>query len=190
MYLADPPVGGMFCPTTAPLDIGAPVVIELNGKWLPNKVMIRGSVINWRPALPRRRVRAGAFVQFDQEEAHKRDFLLELAEGTRPPAPKRRHARLPVAMPVRVRLEASASPMDAELREVSVSGALVAGMPQAPLGTAVVLELVPPGGATPMDISGRVLYHAGTDQTGIKFVFREGGGSRRLRELVRRFRAA
>ena len=33
-----------------------------------------------------------------------------------------------------------------------------------------------------------VLYHAGGDQTGIKFLFREGGGSRRLRELVRRFK--
>ena len=48
--------------------------------------------------------------------------------------------------------------------------------------------MVPPGGLTPMGISGRVLYHSGGDQTGIKFLFREGGGSRRLRELVRRFK--
>jgi hypothetical protein len=41
-----------------------------------------------------------------------------------------------------------------------------------------------------MDISGRALYHAGEGLTGIKFLFREGGGSRRLRELVRRFKAA
>ena len=37
-------------------------------------------------------------------------------------------------------------------------------------------------------ISGRVLYHAGPGLSGIKFIFREGGGSRRLRELVRRFK--
>ena len=55
-------------------------------------------------------------------------------------------------------------------------------------GPEVVLEVVPPGGLTPMGISGKVLYHAGKDQTGIKFMFREGGGSRRLRELVRRFK--
>jgi hypothetical protein len=39
-----------------------------------------------------------------------------------------------------------------------------------------------------MSISGRVIYHAGAGQTGLKFMFREGGGSRRLRELVRRFK--
>jgi hypothetical protein len=39
-----------------------------------------------------------------------------------------------------------------------------------------------------MSISGRVLYHACPGQTGVKFMFREGGGSRRLRELVRRFK--
>ena len=41
-----------------------------------------------------------------------------------------------------------------------------------------------------MDISARVLYHAGEDGTGLRFLFREGGGSRRLRELVRRLKVA
>jgi hypothetical protein len=41
-----------------------------------------------------------------------------------------------------------------------------------------------------MELSGRVLYHAGPGLTGIKFIFREGGGSRRLRELVRRFKTS
>jgi hypothetical protein len=165
-------------------------VVELNCGWLPNKVLIRGTVLSWRPALPRRRVRAGAVVRFDADETRKRDFVLEMMQGTRPATPKRRHTRLPVTMPVRVRMDPAAPALDAELREVSVSGALVAGIPQPPLGTEVVLELVPPGGAAPIDISGRVLYHAGTDQTGVKFLFREGGGSRRLRELVRRFRVS
>ena len=35
----------------------------------------------------------------------------------------------------------------------------------------------------------RVVYHAGVNQTGVRFIYREGGGSRRLRELVRRFKA-
>ena len=38
------------------------------------------------------------------------------------------------------------------------------------------------------DLSGRVVYHAGEHQTGVRFIYREGGGSRRLRELVRRFK--
>jgi Tfp pilus assembly protein PilZ len=188
LYQADQPDGGLFCPTTQKLVDGTPVVVELVCKALPNRVLIRGTVVSWRPALPRLRVRAGAVVRFSPEEAPKRDFVLETLGGKRTPAPRRKHTRIPIGLPVRIRIGAESEGVDAELREISVSGALVACGSQPSLGTEVVLELVPPGGMTAMDISGRVLYHAGTDQTGIKFLFREGGGSRRLRELVRRFK--
>ena len=59
-----------------------------------------------------------------------------------------------------------------------------------PLGAEVVLELLPPGGAAPMPITGRVAYHAGDNGTGLKFIYRDGGGSRRIRELIRRIRAS
>ena len=44
-------------------------------------------------------------------------------------------------------------------------------------------------GAAPMSIAGKVAYHA-PGGTGLKFVYRDGGGSRRIRELIRRIRAA
>jgi len=50
-----------------------------------------------------------------------------------------------------------------------------------------VLELLPPGGAAPMPITGRVAYHT-SSATGLKFIYRDGGGSRRIRELIRRIR--
>ena len=75
-----------------------------------------------------------------------------------------------------------------ELREISVSGGLIHSDVQPPLETDVVLEIISPGGMAPMELSGRVLYHAGPGLSGVKFIFREGGGSRRLRELVRRFK--
>jgi tartrate dehydratase beta subunit/fumarate hydratase class I family protein len=78
---------------------------------------------------------------------------------------------------------------EAELREISVSGGLLTGTVQPPVGTDIVMELAPPGSEAPFDLSGRVVYHAGPNQTGVKFLYREGGGSRRLRELVRRFKA-
>src|SRR5438874_1482460 len=55
LYQADQPNGGLFCPTTKQLTEGTPVVIELVCKFLPNRVLIRGSVVSWRPALPRLR---------------------------------------------------------------------------------------------------------------------------------------
>ena len=85
-YKADEPNGGLFCPTTTELEPGTPVVIELVCKVLPNRVLIKGKVVSWRPALPRLRVRAGAVVQFDAEEAQKRDFVLETLGGQRPAA--------------------------------------------------------------------------------------------------------
>jgi hypothetical protein len=135
-------------------------------------------------------VRAGALVKFASEEAAKRDFVLQTLDGHRKPTPRRRHTRIPVGLPVELRLTNNPEPIKAELRELSANGALVFGPVVPPLGTDVVLDLVPPGGVAPMAISGKVIYHAGPGQCGIRFVFREGGGSRRLRELVRRFKSA
>jgi hypothetical protein len=188
MYNTDHPDGVLFCPTTTQLPCEAPVVIELACKGLPNKVLLRSVVMSWRPALPRLRVRAGALVRFSPEEAGKRDFVLQTLMGARQAAPKRKHARVPVALPVRVQIGNEHETIEAELREISVSGGLVAMRVQPAIGTDIVVEIVPPGGIAPMSISGRVIYHAGPGHTGVKFMFREGGGSRRLRELVRRFK--
>jgi hypothetical protein len=166
------------------------VIVELVCKALPNRVLIRGSVVSWRPALPRLRVRAGAVVKFDSEESAKRDFVLETLGGKRSPTPRRRHTRIPIGLGIRIRIGPEPDYMPAELREISVSGALLAAAVQPALGTDVVVEVIPPGGMAPMELSGRVIYHAGEGGTGIKFLFREGGGSRRLRELVRRFKAS
>jgi hypothetical protein len=188
LYSTDHPDGVLFCPTTTELPSESPVVVEIACKGLPNKVLVRGVVVSWRPALPRLRVRAGAMIRFSPEEAAKRDFVLQTLNGARQATPKRKHTRIPVGLSMRVRIGNDPEPIEAELREISVSGGLVAMRVQPPIGTDVIVEIVPPGGVAPMSISGRVIYHAGAHQTGVKFMFREGGGSRRLRELVRRFK--
>lgn len=187
-YLTSPPNGGIFCPTTTELAPATSVVVELACDGLPNKVLIRGTVLSWRPALPRMRVRAGAEVEFEADEVPKRDFVLETMRGSRPPTRRRKHTRIPIGIPVKVRENNHVDAVEAELREISVSGGLLTGTIQPPVGTDIVMEIVPPGSEAPFDLSGRVVYHAGPNQTGVKFLYREGGGSRRLRELVRRFR--
>ena len=188
LYSSDHPDGILFCPTTTEMPCEAAVVVELACKCLPNKVLLRGVVMSWRPALPRLRIRAGALVRFSPDEAAKRDFILQTLMGARQAAPKRKHTRIPVGLSVRVRVGNEPESIEAELREISVSGGLVATSVQPAVGTDVIVEIVPPGGIAPMSISGRVIYHACPGQTGVKFMFREGGGSRRLRELVRRFK--
>jgi hypothetical protein len=76
------------------------------------------------------------------------------------------------------------------LSEISVGGALLRAETQLPLGTEVILEVTPPGAVSPIAISGKVTYHGPNQSTGIKFQYRDGGGSRRLRELIRRLRLA
>jgi Tfp pilus assembly protein PilZ len=188
-YLPELPNGGMFCPTTTELTPATAVVVELACDGLPNKVLIRGNVLSWRPALPRMRVRAGATVEFETDEIAKRDFVLQTMHGDRAPTRKRKHTRIPIGVPVSVREVNQLDSTAAELREISVSGGLLTGPIQPPVGTDIVMELIPPGSEAPFDLSGRVVYHAGPNQTGVKFLYREGGGSRRLRELVRRFKA-
>jgi len=189
-YQPQLPNGGMFCPTTKELKVGAHVVVELYCDGLPNKVLIRGVVRTWRPALPRLRVRAGATVEFDTDETIKRDFVLAtLREGRRTGA-RRRHTRLPIEVPVTVRPESELVAQPAKLRELSVSGALIECDRRFDVGSELVVELAPPGSQAPMLLSGRVMYHAGPGQSGVRFVYRDGGGSRRLRELVRRFKTS
>ncbi|RMH42912.1 MAG: hypothetical protein D6689_06620 [Deltaproteobacteria bacterium] len=188
-YQPDLPNGGLFCPTTSPMQVGAPVIVELSVPALPNKVLIRGAVRAWRPALPRLRVRAGATVEFDSEEAEKRDFIVETISGERKPTPRRRHTRLPVAVPVRYRLaDGDPEMIDADLTEISVGGALLSTREPLPIDADIILEITPPGAVSPLSISGKATYHLPNGSTGLKFIYRDSGGSRRLRELVRRLR--
>src|SRR5262249_46514849 len=61
-YSTEKAAGSLFVATTTPLESGEDVIVELVCDGLPNKVLIRGQVVSWRPALPRLRVRAGATV--------------------------------------------------------------------------------------------------------------------------------
>ena len=97
-YQADPPTGALFVATTTPLEADESVIVELVCDGLPNKVLFRGTVLAWRPALPRLRVRAGATVAFLPEEEEKRRFILAALAGELQP-PRRRHTRIPVTVP-------------------------------------------------------------------------------------------
>ena len=182
--------GGLFCPTTTKLESGQQVIVELSAPALPNKVLIRATVKSWRPALPRLRVRAGAIVEFDPDESDKHDFLVETISGDREAAFKRRHTRLPVEIPVRYRTTDSADFSETLLSEISIGGAMLHTEEPLPIDTDVIVELTPPGAVSAISISAQVTYHLPNGGSGLKFIYRDGGGSRRLRELVRRLRKA
>ena len=180
----------VFIPTTDELEAGQQVIIEVSSALLPNKVLIRGAVQTWRPALPRMRVRAGATVELANDEQVKLTFLHEVFSGKRTDVPRRRHHRLPVSVAVRYRITNSSSYVDSAISEIGVGGALLTTPEPLPIDTELTLEVVPPGGAAAIEIAGRVSYHVPSGGSGLRFVSRDGDGERRLRELIRRLRAS
>lgn len=180
----------IFVPTTDELKSGEQVIVEISSNLLPNKVLIRGSVQSWRPALPRMRVRAGATVQLDVDEQVKLTFLHDVLSGKRTDVPRRRHHRLPVQFACRYRVANSPSFVESAISEIGVGGALLTTSSPLPLDTELTLEVTPPGAAAPIAIAGRVSYHAPSGGSGLRFVSRDGDGDRRLRELIRRLRAS
>lgn len=180
----------VFVPTTDELEPGQEVIIEVASQLLPNKVLVRGNVQTWRPALPRMRVRAGATIDLAQEEQTKLTFLHEVFSGKRTDVPRRKHHRLPVSVQVRYRLANSPNFVDSAISEIGVGGALLTTPEPLPIETELTLEVVPPGAAAPIAIAGRVSYHTPSGGSGLRFVSRDGDGDRRLRELIRRLRAS
>ena len=180
----------IFVPTTDELTAGNPVIVEISSNLLPNKVLIRGLVHAWRPALPRMRVRAGATVQLAADEQTKLTFLHDVLSGKRTDVPRRRHHRLPVQFACRYRVANSPSFVDSAISEIGVGGALLTTAQPLPLETELTVEVTPPGAAAPLAIAGRVSYHAPSGGSGLRFVTRDGDGDRRLRELIRRLRAS
>jgi len=180
----------VFVPTTDELEPQQSVIIEISSQLLPNKVLVRGTVQAWRPALPRMRVRAGATIGLASDEQTKLTFLHEVFAGNRTDVARRRHLRLPVHVAVRYRLANSANLVDSAISEIGVGGALLTTAEPLPIDTELTLEVVPPGGAAPIAIAGRVSYHVPSGGSGLRFVSRDGDGDRRLRELIRRLRAS
>jgi Tfp pilus assembly protein PilZ len=178
----------VFVPTTDELQAGTSVIVEISSQLLPNKVLIRGTVQSWRPALPRMRVRAGAHIELATDEQIKLTFLHDVFSGKRRDVPRRRHHRLPVQVPVRYRLAASSSFVECALSEIGVGGALLVTTEPLPIDTDLTLEIVPPGAAAPLAIACKVSYHTPSGGSGLKFLSRDGDGERRLRELIRRLR--
>ena len=92
--------------------------------------------------------------------------------------------------PVTFHTEGSLDNRPGNLVEISLGGALLRStMPLPPIESDVVVEVLLPGGAVPVPLSGRVAYHSGSG-AGLRFIYRDGGGSRRIREVIRRLRAS
>jgi len=181
------PIGGMFCPTTTRLEDGEKILMEIIFPGMPNKMIVGAEVLSWRSAVPRKRVRAGAVVGFDPEDKEKVEYIVKAAKGSLPAAAasKRRYKRLPFKMDVEWRRDGELEDFGGTLLDISVGGALLSAKEKIAVGSKILIKLVPPGGAGAITIAGEI-SNKKKDQYGVAFQFRYGGGSRRLKEVIKR----
>ncbi len=180
-------IPAFFCPTTTQFSKGDEIVIEIVAPALPNKVMARAEVIDWRAALPRNRVRAGANVVFSRRDQAKIAFVVAMVSGEKQDAVKRKHNRLPIEVPTRYRTSGQLEWTECSLVELSEGGGLLKTDKPLELGQSVSLEITFPRAGAPTALTAKTTYHAGAS-TGVQFDTRDQMGSRRLKEMVRRVR--
>jgi hypothetical protein len=171
--------------TTDGFEPGEEVLLEISYHGLPGKVMVRAVGSEWHAARPRLKVRAGGKVLCTGSEWRKLQFLERVASGHIELLPRRRHVRLPVLIEVRWRATGEREATTTALSEISEGGALLLGANKPGVGDEIIVEIVPPGSARPLEITAVVRNH-NPDGSGLQFMARDMGGVHRLREVIRR----
>ncbi len=181
--------GGLFCPTRQPIPAGDLIVLDIRMPSLRDHLLVRGMVAWHRRGRRSQSIRAGLGVEFLASEQGKRDHLLALARGETEPQALRKYRRLPIELRVDWRVPNDRIRHMSLVNDIGAGGAFIRTRDAPPMGTPVVLELIPPGSTAPQAIEARVAWlrnTPGNEGVGVEFRCRDLGGMRRLRELVRR----
>ena len=189
-YLAQFEHGGIFYPTREGIPLGEYLIVDFRIPNLRDKLLVRGMVAWRRPGRRRTGVRAGIGIEFLSSEVAKKDFLLGLAaKEVDDLTGQRRYRRLPTEIRVDWRIPETPTRRLSQLDDIGPGGAFIRTRELQDIGTAVVLEVLPPGAHAPIAIEGRVAWNSrlpGHEGVGVEFRWRDSGGLRRLKELVRR----
>ncbi len=183
--------GGIFFPTREQIAVGEQVLAEVRFPELANKHLIRGTIAWRRTGQHRTKLRAGLGIEFMPTEMRRRDFLIAVAKGEIVNMVTRRHRRLPVNMVADWRVERDRDVHQSQLEDIGPGGAFLktTATELLPPGTEIILHVRPPGSLNPLEISCRVAWarhSSGDEGIGVEFKTRDAGGTRRLKELVRR----
>jgi Tfp pilus assembly protein PilZ len=189
-YLGDFPHGGLFIPTRRTLSVGESIVISVRVGPRRSPVLLR-SVVAWRrPGKHLTKTRAGIGVEFLPSEIPKRDYLLAVARGNTAESSARRHQRLPIDLPVHWQIPGTLQNNPGVLRDIGRGGAFVMTGERVVVESDVVLKVAPPGAEVEMPVSARIAWVTPGKSIepgfGIAWKARDAGGTRRIKELVRR----
>jgi Tfp pilus assembly protein PilZ len=191
-YLPELPNGGIFFPTRKPLAISEPVVVSIRLGKRRSPTLVRGLVVWRRPGKHSTKTKAGIGIEFLPSETQAREYLVSVARGDATEMVARRHQRLPVELPVRWQVPGALQDNTGILRDIGRGGAFVKTEETLPDQTDVVLKVAPPGAEIAMPLQARVAWRGqpgGEHGFGVEWKARDAGGTRRIKELVRRIEA-
>ena len=183
------PHGGLRLRVRDAVVEGEAVLLQVRFPELRDHLLIRGHIAWCRRDRGARIPDVG--VAFLPEETVRRDHLVAVASGSLARAAgQRRYLRVPVDVPVTWEVDGEIVRREAALVDIGAGGAYVRCAGGVPTGTDVVLHVLAPGAVAPLDIAGTVVWAPSTGQGfGVEFRWRDTGGIRRLREVVRRLGA-
>jgi Tfp pilus assembly protein PilZ len=184
--------GGLFYPTRRPLAIGEIVVVAIRLGRRRSPTLIRGQVAWRRPGKHSTKTKAGIGIEFLPTETQARDYLLAVARGDSAEMVARRHQRLPVEIPVMWAVPGALRDNAGVLRDIGRGGAFIRTEHALPTDGDIVLKVSPPGAEVAMPLSARVAWKGRPDGEhgfGVEWKARDAGGTRRIKELVRRIEA-
>jgi Tfp pilus assembly protein PilZ len=191
-YLPDLPEGGIFYPTRNAIAVGETVVVAIRLGRRRSPTLIRGQVAWRRPGKHSTKIKAGIGIAFLDTESQARDYLLAVARGDSAEMVARRHQRLPVELPVTWQVLGELQDNSGVLRDIGRGGAFVKTEEPLPPAGDIVLKVAPPGAEVAMPLSARIAWKGhpgGENGFGVEWKARDAGGTRRIKELVRRIEA-
>jgi len=191
-YLEDFATGGLFFPTRRALAIGENVAVAIRLGRRRSPTLIRGRVAWRRPGKHSTKTKAGIGIEFLPTETQARDYLLSVARGDSAEMVARRHQRLPVELPVLWQVQGVREDKIGVLRDIGRGGAFIKTEEPLPSASDIVLMVSPPGAEVAMPLSARIAWKGhpgGLPGFGVEWKARDAGGTRRIKELVRRIEA-
>ncbi len=180
--------GGIVVPTKAALPPSTAVVVEVAFPGLPNRVLVRGLVVD------RDEERGGLIVKLANSELAKRDFLVSAARGDVGLAWRRRHRRFPLRLKAGFReADKGGQAAEAQTEDLSGSGIFLRTPQVLSVRTPVVVIIDPGDGKGPIEVPGRVAWvrrDPPTSGFGVSFDNLSGEAMRRLRRVMRELKGS
>jgi Tfp pilus assembly protein PilZ len=181
--------GGIVVPTKATVAPSTPVVVEVAFPGLPNRVLVRGLVVD------RDDDRGGLVVKLANSELQKRDFLVSAARGDVGLAWRRRHRRFPLRLKAGFREaeKGDTTPAEAQTEDLSGAGIFLRTPQLLKVRTPVVVVIDPGDGKGPIEVPGRVAWvrrDPTTSGFGVCFDNLSGDAMKRLRRVMRELKGS